>query len=267
MMMRKLSAAVAATALSLTLFAGAAFAEEPAPTTPPAASAPAPAAEWEAPLKAKMETIVQLRTQIDGLQAQLKTQSQANEDLRKQLKDAIAGAVGQQIKDLEAQLKAAYAANVTPLKEQIKPLEEQFQAAKAAKDSVQMMLLRARMAELKLKIAAEVAKLQPLRDQLAPLKEQVKEKKAAVEAIQAQVQPLIDQEKALHAKDQELVEQGKAAMTAVETAMKAGDWNAMLSGLDTVISLKQQGIANLQQISSLKTQINGMLTTALAAQH
>lgn len=252
MFMRKLGAIVAAAAVSLTLFAGSAFAEEAPP-------------EWEAPLRAKMETLVQIRTEADTLQAQLKQQGDANQALRQQLVEAITGTAGEQMKELRDQFKAAYDAHVAPLKEQLKPLEEQLKAAKEAKDLEEMVVLRARMADLRLKIAAELAELQPLRDQLDPLKEQMQAKKAEIDALQAQIQPLRDQEATLHASTQALGEQAKAAMTGVEAAMKAGNWSEMLSGLDTVIALKQQQLPNLQQLAGLKTQIGTILQTALDA--
>jgi len=252
MFMRKLGAIVAAAAVSLTLFAGSAFAEE----TPP---------EWEAPLRAKMETIVQIRTEADGLQAQLKQQGEANKLLRDQLVEAIVGPAAEEMKALQAELKAAYDATVAPLKAQWEPLEAQLKAAKEAKDLEEIMVLRASMAELRLQMAAEVAKLQPLRDQLAPLKEQAQAKKAELDALQAQVQPIRDQEAALHASSQALGDQAKAAMTGVEEAMKAGNWEGMLSGLDTVISLKQQQLPMYGQLEGLKTQIGTILQAALDA--
>lgn len=252
MFMRKLGAIVAAAAVSLTLFAGSAFAAEAPP-------------EWEAPLRAKMETIVQIRTEGDTLQAQLKQQGDANQALRDQLVAAIVGPAGEQMKALQAQLKAAYEATVAPLKAQLQPLEAQLKAAKEAKDLEEIMVLRARMAELRLKMAAEVAKLQPLRDQLEPLKAQAQAKKAELDALQAQVQPLRDQEAALHTSIQALGDQSKAAMTGVEEAMKAGNWETMLSGLDTVISLKQQQLPMLRQLAGLKTQIGTIVQAALDA--
>ncbi|HWI64861.1 MAG TPA: hypothetical protein VNT75_23780, partial [Symbiobacteriaceae bacterium] len=152
-----------------------------------------------------------------------------------------------------------------PIKAQLAPLEEQLQAAKAAGDKVQAVVIRARIAELKLKLAVEIAALQPLRDQVKALQAVAKASRESLKTALAPLQPLVDQEKALAAANQNLRNQAKTAREAAQAAMKAGNWSTMLSEFDRVISLQQQALTNLQQIGGLKTQIGAGLQAAIDA--
>jgi|GEM_PF-4135033 len=261
MFMRRASALITAAALALTLFAGTAFAEETTPPTTPAVTVPPPPV-WLGDLKLKIDQVTALKGQIQAQEAELKAKSQANKALFDQLRAATTGGLEQQVKELKAQLKAAFEATVKPYQDQIKALEAQVQAAQEAKDVATAWVLRAQMAGLRAQ-AIQARQALPQVEQLKALEAQLKAKREAFAAIKGQVEALLAQEKALYEANHQLNTAGKALWQSLETQVKAMDQTAIFATLDQLIANKQQVIDNLQQISAIKTQVNTVLQNAL----
>lgn len=116
---------------------------------------------------------------------------------------------------------------------------------------------------------ANKALLKELRQTLKDLKgspDQLKTERGSVQSLLGQLRALWEQEKHLHEKDQALTQSLSEARDAFKAAKAADDHDGMLKALNTIISLKQQILANLQQIHEIKTQVNTLLTAAVGSQ-
>jgi chromosome segregation ATPase len=259
---KRIGSYLSVTVVAASLLTGSALADTTPPTTPPAAHA---VTSNRADLKAAMDQIKGLRTQTTDIAAKLHQQTETNKDLLAKLHTKAVGDLPAQIKLLNDQIKQAIATNIKPLRDQVGPLEAQLKLARTNKDGAQVALLKAKLTRLRDQIKTEVTALQGQRDQLKALHAQLTTTRQQVKGVMDQVKPLWAQEKALYAKNQELRDAKAVAWKAFDAAKLAKDDAAMLTALNTVIQLKQQILANMTPILTLKQQVTAILQVAVGA--
>jgi chromosome segregation ATPase len=265
MLKNRMTAMIATLAVSASLFTGTAFAQTNGTATPPPAASEQ-SSDWLADLKAKLETLMQLRIEAAKLQVQIKEQTVINRDLFRKLESGTGKETAQQIKERIQQRKLELEKTVQPLRERMKRLEQQLKEANQRKEKEKAIALRAEMADLRqqLKAALEGAKGQP--EELKQLEEQLKARREALKSIREQVKELEQEQRELWEKVKSLHETQKANWKAFETALKQVDHNGMLAALDKVMETRQEINATLQQILDLKVKIGDLLKQALEGQ-
>lgn len=202
--------------------------------------------------------IKDLRAQGEALADALKAQRETNQSLWQSIRADIAP-VRDQVKQLRADYQNWVEGQVRPLKDQLKTLQTQFADARKNKDGETAKALMAQMQDIRAKLKAAAQSMQGQRDQVKTLVNDLKAKKEALAPKIDELKSLREQAKAICAEIASLREQKAAAWEAVRQARVAKDANGVLAGLDQVIGLKRQILADGQQLLNITRQIGQIL--------
>lgn len=229
--------------------------------------------KWYTEINGKYQQIIQLRSDDNAIDAQLKEQTEKNKAAAKEARHGLTEAEKVKIKEVRELNKQILTGEVKSLGERIKALRAQIKDAhKAGKearekgdakgaDVAQVAMIQMQIKQLQEQMKAAQAKIQANKDSIKDLLEREKAARQAAKALHDQGKSLLAQQKGLweQVKQQHVLRhEGWQKFWA---AVKAGNLNDALAGLDQVISAKTQIIALKKQILEVKVQIYNVYTT------
>lgn len=202
--------------------------------------------------------IKDLRAQGEVLMAAIKAQRETNERLWQSIRGDVAP-VREQIQQLRAEQKSWVEGQVQALKDELRTLQAQLTETRKNKDAETAKAIMAQMQDIRAQLKAAAESMQGKRDQVKTVVADLKAKKEALAPKIEELKALREQGKAICAEIASLREQKAAAWEAVRQARAAKDANGVLAGLDQVIALKRQILADGQQLLNIARQIGQIL--------
>lgn len=239
--------------------------------TTPAASADAAAAAtvtqgaqipdpFKGQIDAELTTLNGLRAEVSSTIAQIDAQNAANKAAFEARQQGTGKALKEQIQSRKDALKGAVSSTLGDLKTRREELAQRFTAAKQAGDKEQMASLKAEAEALKAEFNSAKQSLAGQRDELKGLIDQAKVQYQGLKGLHDQIKGLREQEKSLHSEIEALRAEKKSAWEGIHAAKQSEDWASVVSGLQTVNSLKGQILVKLQALLTVKQQIGAALT-------
>lgn len=209
-------------------------------------------------IQERIGVIKDLRAQ-DGV---MSDEMRAQHDTNQALWQSVTGDVGparDQVLQYRDELRAWLSEEVQPLKDQLNSLQERLANARQNSDTEAARTIAAEMQAVRAQLQALAGPMQAKREDGLTLVSDLRARRDSLQPKLEEIRSLREESQAVYEGIVSLREEKAAVWQSIRDARQAGDAASVLAGLDQVISLKQQILAERGDRLDIARQIGTIL--------